>query len=329
MLKNMLELNFSRLVALDGGLVCEYSVSAEPPITGSAHKLVMFDPLGPSRLCDLELPASTSDGTLVVGKVVNRSVNSLPIIVTVVDNADRSFKVFLMNREHHSHDLSGFFVYESSTNAWRRLATPAERLGVRVARRSHRTMLEESAVFFRGELYGVFWSYSNKSNLLLRYNLEENMWNEVLVLDVPNPEFPQLTVSGNRMFVAIWSCARRPFPDDSYFEIKEILVNEKQSRSVMKISCVDLERITGELKFGIQYGFPLNSHSVVWISRRTGNLVTYDLRTRVVGALPAHPLHHLLEKWEKPGSLQPWEVALRPPHYRAKLTNLSLMNLLL
>jgi hypothetical protein len=321
LLTDMIHWNVPRLMAVDGGLVCEFFVSSK----SSEHKLAMFDPLAPSRCFDQELPASTSDGKSVFGKVVNRGINSLPVIVTVVDAADRSFRVFLMNREQHSHDLSGFFVYESATDAWRSLELPSQRLGVRVGE-SRGRMLEESAVFFQGNLYAVFWNCCSETNMLLSFNLEENSWNEVLVFEVKNPEFSQLVVYGDRMFMAVWSYARRPTPlNYSFFEIREVLVDSKSTRSVVKIPNEDLECKSGESLFGIKYGFPLDSHSVVLISRRTGRLLTYDLRSGAVGALPAHPLRRLSE----PPTFKPWEVGMRPPHYRAKLTNLSLRNMLI
>jgi hypothetical protein len=182
-------------------------------------------------------------------------------------------------------------------------------------------MLEESAVFFQGSLYAVFGNYRSETNMLLSFNLEENSWKEVLVFEVKNPEFSQLVVYGDRMFMAVWSYARRPTPLNYSFEIREVLVDAKLTRSVVKIPNDVLECKSGESLFGIKYGFPLDSHSVVLISRRTGRLLTYDLRSGAVGALPAHPLRRLSEP--------PTFKRMRPPHYRAKVTNLSLRNLLI
>lgn len=307
-----------RLVSMDDGLVCEVFVSEEP-FTDIEYRLAMFDPLASFKF-DQELPASTPEGKPLLPHIddIDPEIDAIPAIVTVVDDADRSFKVFLMYRDFGTTGLSGFFVYGSSTSAWRGLETPSDILGDRVGR-----MLEESAVFFQGNLYAVFWNDdvgNEGADVLLSFNLEENLWREVFVVEVKRPGFPQLFVSGSRMYMALWS---NVFQLDSMFEIREILVDKSASRSLVKIPGADLNRISGET-FGIQYGFPLNSNSVVLISRQTGSLLTYDLRSGVVGALPAHPLRHLSEK----PTLKPEESDMGPPHYRAKLTNLSLRNIL-
>ncbi|KAG0602066.1 hypothetical protein M758_11G157500 [Ceratodon purpureus] len=135
-----------------------------------------------------------------------------------------------MNRD--STELySGFFLYDSSTDAWETLGTPPERLGLGDQYESGR-VLEDSAVFFQGHLYAVFWYNYSNTNVVLSYNLEQNMWRVVLVVDAKNPKYAQLLVFGDRIFIAFWNL---PFlnsqhaPPDT-FKIIEILV-EGNSRA--------------------------------------------------------------------------------------------------
>lgn len=315
-----------RLLAVDGGLFFELASLQE------SYKLAVYDPVAKTRR---ELPESAVDGGRVVCRVgeTDPNVDALPVIVTVVERASCSFKVFCMNRDVTGLH-GGFYVYESATDAWRSLGTPPERIGLGENYTSGR-VLEESAVFFQGELYAVFWYDDSNKNVVLRYSLEEDVWREVLVVDAENPKYPQLMVYGDRMFMALWnipflsSPSIRPRVRDA-FEVIEVLVEEKASRLVVEIASEELERISGESQFDITYGFPLTSscgdcerkQEIVLISRRTGRLLTYDVRSGAVGALPAHPLQ-LPEQFV----LELEEHNLFP-HYRARISNLSLRNVL-
>ncbi|KAG0579423.1 hypothetical protein KC19_4G097600 [Ceratodon purpureus] len=305
-----------RLLAIDDGLVLELSWLQE------SYKLAVYDPVADRRR---ELPALAPDGGRVVCRIgeTDPHVDALPVFVTVVDKLSRSFRVFCMNRDSTGL-YTGFFLYDSSTDAWKSLGTPPERLGLGDQYESGR-VLEESAVFFQGNLYAVVWYNHSNTNVVLSYNLEENMWRVVLVVDAENPKCPQLLVFGDRMFIAFWNL---PFSNSLHasspvaFKIIEILVEGNSSRLVVQIPNRDLEKISGERMCDITYGFPLNSNCIVLISRRTGRLITIDLRSGDIGALPAHPLE-LSKRFAM--DLEEQDVF---PHYRARLSPLSLRNVL-
>lgn len=351
-----------RHLAMDDGLICELSALQ----LSKEYKLVMFDPIAKTRW---ELPASTrEDGPMFFFG------DALPAIVTVVDNTDRSFKVFVMSKRSRWRH-TGFFVYESSTNAWRALANPPERLDITIGWSSGR-MIEESAVFFQGKFYAIFRDYANSTIYILSYTLGENLWSEPYLFESRHPGYPHLSVVGNSLFLAMWVDGRSlpsSFEDledsagavTSAFEIKEILVDENSNRTLVRIPTLDLQRTFGhptlglkdlvamgyptaclretciadvfsDLHFDIAYGFPLNSCSVVLFSRLTGRLISYDIQSGSIGALPENPLieEPVEHAWVDEEEVYEDEVDERdmedelPPHYNAKLVNLSLRNIL-
>ena len=114
--------------------------------------------------------------------------------MTVVDGAERSFKMFLMDRDFegrgrlvrnfrdrdHITAYPGIFVYESRTNAWRRLATPPILNHFEGQDEPLRELHEDSFVFFQGDLYGVFVLEDTNSAVILSNNLERNVWRQFL-----------------------------------------------------------------------------------------------------------------------------------------------------
>jgi hypothetical protein len=321
--------NVPRLLAMADGLVCELSALSS---TYEEYTLVVFDPVAQTRR---ELPTLPYDDGRR-GPVLCLKGDALPAVVTVVDTAARTFKVFLLNsRTMEPH--TGFFVYESSSGAWRGLPNPPEELGVRVAEVDGRRV-PETAVFFRGQLYATFFRASSSTLLLLCFSLEEDSWREILAVQSTNPGYPQLTVTGDRLFVAMWLDGPRRarsseetrfsttrHTGSSVFEIKEILVDEDTSESVVRIPYAELRRIFGEqnevrLQFDIAFGFPLNCSSVVvLVSRLTGKLITYNVSSGSVRALPLHPLRRA------PSAL---EGQILASIFHAKLMSLSLRNIL-
>jgi len=224
-----------------------------------------------------------------------------------------------------------FVLYESSTDAWRDLGNPLEEFGVPEL---DGIRCAESAVYFQGTFYATF--YMHRVVLLLSYNLEETCWKRVLAVESQNPGYPELLVFNNRMFMTMWlddelhgSLSRTKVRRDIYsrrsiFEIREIL--ENSSNSILKIRYLELERIFyGEeyefaLQFDIVCGFPLNSDSVVLVSRHTGKLIIYNVMSRGVCELPAHPLTQT--------SVQLAKEEVLSVTFRAKLMKLSLRNTL-
>jgi len=192
----------------------------------------------------------------------------------------------------------------------------------------------ESAVYFQGTFYATF--YIHRAVRLLSYNLEETCWKRVLAVESQNPGYPELIVFNNRMFMTMWLddeplCSlsrtkgrRGSYSKRSIFEIREILGNS--SNSIVKIPYLELQRIFygDENEFGLQYdiacGFPINSDSVVLVSRHTGKLIIYNVMSGFVCELPAHPLRQ--------ASLQLAKEEALSATFHAKLMKLSLRNIL-
>lgn len=297
------------LQTLGSGTVCEFWSSAMAD--GTKSHMVMFDPLDQTQ--HRELPVSTPGGKQLAVRLEVGNYTSPAVMVPVVDNANHTFKVFLMIVVIvgiTTLTLSDFLVYESCSNAWRGLQMP-----------SHRVLKKYSAVFFQGKLYAVFCMQYQESNfVLMSFNLEENLWREVLQIKGHPASHPQLTISDRHLYMSLWSYEHHP--PCFMFEIMEILVNSSASRSLVKISGSVITRITGELKHTIQHGFPLNSHSVVIVSSATGRLFTYDLRTGAGGAFPAHPVHSPRQETQERRMLNPSYNENFRSHYRAQLVSL-------
>lgn len=309
-----------RHLAVDDGLVCELSSLNWISAMG---ELEILDPVAKTRR---KLPLSTSDGEPVwhqSGDVVD--FDDVPKIVTVVDTADRSFKVFLFNRFllGFGHQDATFFVYESCTDVWRRLATPPILIGFEgYGRELH----EDSFVFFQGDFYGVFVVLGTTDAFLLSYNLERNVWRQVLAFGFEVKKIFKLIVSGNRIFMGIWS-----FPPvyvnsmDIFFEIREIFVNENSSTPVVKFNKEELDSIHAEVgssRFQQNSSeLILDSSSLLLVSSPTERLYTYDLRSGAVSALPQHPVLSAQNDVHV-------ENSQLSPCYYAKLSELSLRNIL-
>jgi hypothetical protein len=332
--------NIARLLSMNDGLICELS---QRPGNPQQFTLVVFDPVANTRW---ELPADAR---------IRQEDAKPPVVVAAVN--DSGFKVFLLDQnsifmERHS----GFFVYESCTNAWRALANPPLELGLRAGETRGRRM-EESAVFFQGNLYVTLWYYNSKQRILiLSYNLEEDLWREVYAVEAKNPGNPELIVSGNRLFLAAWVDAPRPegqdFPECilnySELEIAELFVdrNSSWSRSVAKLTNEVVEEICGESRLDfssgipldksiISFGFPFNKNDIdddeflVLFSRSSGKAMFYNVWSRDVDALPAHPLRPLQRALlMREEARRESEDEVISSYFSAKLMNLSVRNIL-
>lgn len=299
-------------MGLGDGLVCEFSV-CDGNVT-----VVVFDPVAKTTRA---LPA-------LVGNESCRLWDCLPSIETVIDNV--GFKVFLLRRAEGL-PTTQFLLYESSTDAWRDLGTPGKEFG---GPELSGLWCAESAVYFQGTFYANF--YNHGAILLLSYNLEENCSKRVLAIEPVYPGYSELIVFNNRMFMTLWlddelhgslsgtEVRCDPYSRRSIFEIREIF--ENSSNSILKIPYLELQRIfygeknISDLHYDISFGFPINSDSVLMVSRRKGKLIIYNVMSGFVCELPAHPLRQAVVQLAK--------EKVPSVTFRAKLMKLSLRNIL-
>jgi hypothetical protein len=295
----------SQMLAMDDGLVCDMALTDD-----AAVALTLSDPIARTRK---ELPESP---------VYLYPEDSLPIIVTAADPGTRSYRVFVIT-DNDEQDRR-IFVYDSSGNEWRGLKNPPVHLGLRTA---------VSAVSFGGMLFVIFRLFPGGRFLLLSYNLQEDVW-KLYSLRIPKKKRPpQLVVSCNRLFTMMWisePCASTPEQGAHrkfhlLFEVREVLVAEHSSRMVAQLTTTQLQHMFGEEDgdFDIAYGVPCftssgSCKSLVLMSFLSGKLISYDLASGSVVALPAHPA--------KPTEFEEdHDVPL--VYYQGKYTNLSLRTL--
>ena len=336
--------NIPRRLAMNDGLICELSQLPDSPVK---YSLVVFDPVANMRW---PLPVRS-----------RQEDSDFPIVVLGVDvdcRLRRSFNVFIMDQNSiFMNKPSGFFVYESFTNAWRALKNPPLELGYGVGESTGRR-LEESAVFFQGNLYMTFWYYNVRYPriVILSYNLEKDLWSEVYAVKSKNPGNPQLIVDGTRLFLSAWVDALRPeglgFPQSMFnyseLQVTEILVQRNSSRTVMNVTKDEVKQICGKSQTGLLRGLPLLCNNdisfafppipnedrfLVMVSDSTGTVIFYDMLEGTVKKFPAHPSHSLHQRFfkrEKAQILQDGVVEEEDisSSFSAKLITLSMRSIL-
>lgn len=300
----------TQLSAMDDGLVCELST-----LRGSDDDLALTisDPVARTRVILPAPPEIFCLGTY------------LPIILPAVDNAARSYKVFLVNNPRQYNrgvTLTRVHVHESSSNEWRGLRNPPKEFEESIA---------GSAVIFQEILYIVFRDIVRRQFVLLSYKLQEDVWTEIKRMSFPvlyKLRHPQLVVRGDRLFMNAFSdgksCSASE-PNPSLFEVIEIVVADSSSRTVIQFSIAQIHRMFGEQdsEFDIAYGLPCFDssglcNSIVLMSSLSGKLILYDLTCGSVSVFPANPLIQV--SWEE--TYPAYDI------FRGKNMNLSLRNLL-
>ncbi|KAG0567765.1 hypothetical protein M758_7G118100 [Ceratodon purpureus] len=298
-----------QMLDMDDGLVCDMTISDDGLTISDPVVLTISDPIARMRK---ELP-------LLVTMMPDDE--AVPIIVTAVDHVTRSYRLFVIT-DNDEPDRR-IFMYESATDEWRGLKSPPVHLGLRTA---------VSAVSFGGMLYVIFRLFPARRFLLLSYDLQEDVW-KLHSLKIPNKKSrpPQLVVSCNRLFTMMWIGEQRPSAHEQgshrlLFEVREVLVAEFSSRMVVQLTTTQLQQMFGEedtANFDIAYGVPCFSSSgscksLVLMSFLSGKLISYDLASGLVVALPAHPA--------KPNEFREgYNAPLM--YYQGKRTNLSLRSL--
>lgn len=144
--------NIPRMLAMNVGLICEMShVSGNP----QNYTFVVFDSVANTRW---ELPADAR---------IHQENDVPPIVVAAVDDDEgRSFKVVLLDQTSiFMEKQSGFFLYESSSNAWRALENPPVELDLEAGVRPDDGWKNQPC-FFGGVFYATFWYYNRRQGFL-------------------------------------------------------------------------------------------------------------------------------------------------------------------
>lgn len=313
-----------RHLALNDGLVGEWCVLEDDRKKRGEYQVILLDPIAKSRW---ELPALP-----FFHRRTNFSYRRevLPALVTAVDTASSSFKVFLLHSIYNAPLLTSdtrFIVYESSTGVWRGLPSPPEPLG-KDRYRGRSNDLGDSAVFFQGKFYTISFHSATETILVLSYSLEENEWSEVLAFGhKTGPGYPQLHVFNNRLFMGMWYENPYVVPSRSrkyyrrMYKVEEILVNENSTRLWVQIPS------PGMLPRGLYcprlLQFALTSDSVVMVNGDFGEAIAFNVKSQTFHELPRHPFPHFTYIEGQ------FECNMEPdPLYQAKLMTLSMRNIL-
>ena len=307
-------------LALNDGLVCELCELDDDTKNREEYQVILLDPIAKSRWELPPLPFFHGS--------TNFSREVLPALVTVVDTASSSFKVFLLHSIHPLHERpdTRFYVYESSSGVWRGLPSPPQPLG-KPRYPGGRNDLEDSAVFFQGKFYTVSFYFARRTSLVLSYSLQENEWSEVLAFrHKTRPRYPQLHVFNNRLFMGMLDYSPYvPSTSPQYrrhmYKVEEILVNENSTRLWVQIPFPGLlpsgRRFYSECKLQ----FALTFDSVVIVNNsHFGQVIAFNVKSQTFHELPRHPFQR------SPDIEGGW---LDFNHlYRAKLMTLSMRNIL-
>lgn len=280
-------------VGMDGGLVCQYSLSRR----GGGNSIVVYNPIGKTLK---ELPTVPDHYTS----------KEYPELHMIVDTTSQSFKIFLIN---HNFNDSEFLadpgsnqedrsmllndplvrVYDSTTNEWKSLTNPSciQKYGVN----------DVCSIMFQDHLYFLLGSHDGK-HPLWRYYPSKDTW-ENLTLHMPGRIIlPQFMVSGNRLYLAAWWLEEVVFQFDigmsrrCRFEVSEVKIADSVQESlfrmsnaeVMKAFDIETERVQVDLCPVIASGFGKNS--LLFIAKSSRKPMVFDLETRLWSRLPQIPL---------------------------------------
>ena len=303
------------------GLVCELCELGDNTKYLKDYPVILLDPIAKSRW---ELPALPlcHDRSYFSREVVR------PALVTVVDTASSSFKVFFLHSKYNDSQRwsdTRFYVYESSSGVWRGLPNPPQRLGTHWYRRGVKD-LEDSAVFFQGKFYTISYYSARWTSLVLSYSLQENEWSDVLAFrHKTKPKYPQLHVFNNRLFMGM--SVSDPYVRSTsrqyrrhMYQVVEILVNKNSIRLWVQIPFPGLLPSGGFYSEGILQ-FALTFDSVVIVNSDFGEALAFNVKSQTFHELPRHPL-------EPSPDIEGGSFDFLNPLYRAKLITLSMRNIL-
>lgn len=184
-----------------------------------------------------------------------------------------------------------------------------------------------SAVIFNGALYVIFQRFPGQNFILLKHNLQEDLW-ELVKVNIPRKKrHPQLVVNNHRLFITLWigeQSSQGHF--HLSFQMREVLVSQNSSRMVFQIAREEMQELFGEedVDSDIAAAVPfLNSRGVcervVLMSTLSGKVVEYHVGSGRVLVLPEYP------QAVRPVSESDYEAPI--VFYQGQVTNISLRNL--
>ncbi|KAG0566710.1 hypothetical protein KC19_7G082600 [Ceratodon purpureus] len=285
---------------MDGGLVCQYSLKKRR----EGLAIVVYNPIGKTLK---ELPTAPC----------HSSSTEFPELHMIVDSSSQSFKIFLINHNFNNveflacpgisqEDRSKLLndplvrVYDSITNKWKSLTNPYSCVA--------RGILDVCCVMFRGYLYFLLGcTFTAGTYPLWRYNLSEDVWENVPMNMPGRCIIPQLIVSDNRLYVVAWWLERVMFQLNGMsrrcrFEVSEIKISDMVQKTlfcmaneeVMEAFDIKNERVQCDLCPIIASGFGRNS--ILFIAKSSRKLMVYDLERRSWSQLPQIPLGRITDE---------------------------------
>lgn len=269
-------------------------------VSGGGHKVEsQFMAMNDGFVCELTIPKDRADNkfALAISDPVAKTRRMLPTppevfvapdihlvsarILTAVDNATRSYKVFLFNNLPHTDPLRAqvrMYVHESLTDEWRGLRNLPEEIQVDGEEEdwADSAVILQDSVFILKQHSTHAFSYRLS---LFRYKLQEDTWAGVYEMYFPrNFECScQLVASSNRLFLNVWLGGARSsdpnfnthfsdpglksdpdcpdpgaffdypnYPDtDTYFEIYEVLIADHRRKPVVQFTYAQILQIFG------------------------------------------------------------------------------------
>lgn len=296
----------TRTKSMDGGLVCQLCMHSR---VKDSNFLVVCNPItnitkelpNPPLYCDL----------------INSSY--YPLLQLLVNIQACTFQIFyLYNIDNCGTNTNGLqlYVYKSATNQWQRLSDPPIELTLQYA---------NCWIVFEKMLY-VLFTGSSYDLILLSYDIQIDIWNEVIVPIYNNNENKnsQLVVSDNCLFLVVFDDV---ISDSRVWELKiyEISIINKSISVVVLMPLALIKQII----FGVHgqpHAFTKDYSSIIHI----GNVLAMGFDKSIVLILSSYPIAYNLvtSEWRVfppnplgnfvKGCIYPLEI------YNAHCMNLSL-----
>lgn len=290
------------IAAMDGGLVCEYVKKRQPFPFCLPPSITVYNPV---TMASRELPATP-------GHLQRRM--KYPVLHLVVDSISQQFKVFRFNHNCFGRNAEALpscgkdlvpndpfmRVYDSETNAWKRTSTNPFCRNVPTYE-----VRNVSSVMFQGLLYAIlgilkepYFGHHLKQGFefeFWRYKPSEDVWERVTV-DIPN-QYPELSVSGNRLFLIGW-----------FDELSSLIRSESKEQWRLRVCEIKFPGLEWDLLFETSeadvkdvFGVPNHvphpemivsgfGNSLLFKRPSSGNMMVLDLETRLWKRLPAVPV---------------------------------------
>lgn len=281
---------YSEDLVVDGGLVCQYKW--QPRVWGNmVWPLIVYNPL--------ENTTKTIEGTILHYYFGY----DIPNMALVVDSLTRKYKIFLMRGPQciFAHPMDPrepyMIVFDSATREWALSLNQPPDLPQESPDRFTRMCL--CVVAHQNKLYtlAMFDVYEHQ---ICCYNISQDVWEDLGIRFHLRDKlfFPQLIVSGDRLFLVTWSLEVENWtPErDWQLEVYEIMIPERTHVRIFGMTNAAVLQIFGRKSAEKihKYKHPevnafIFGNSVVLMAKRTGILIMFDMVTRLLDSLPPNP----------------------------------------